>query len=904
MSKDMLRLSALLALVMSSLVAGPAQSATTPGAPSEAVRTAPDRVSRVRRIRAIVAVAVSALLLSLLTPQAAFGARLNWPSGWTNPAGAVQWEDWNYDTCGYAVVNGESAAHLGTDSQGYKSGPVLSIGTGTVKRSTGNRGINSILHVEYNSTTGPFTLIYQHVIPSVGVGTAVGPGTQVGTVADWGGNSHVHVSLIPGSYTSGTSGYGYRGCSTGAGANQGHVNPIPWLAANGPASTIPAEGSFVSYQGHVYRVAGGAPIYLSSWDAIGGSQPTRALSDAEWALLRQYPSDGAFIVGSGTVYRVVGGAPIAVGSWDAIGGSGGQPVTPVDQAAIDRAGQGGIWDHLRQTPADGAFIVSGADGSVYRFAGGAPVYVSSWEAVGGAQSTTTVDQAALSRAGEAGVWSHIRSYPTDGTYVRVASGRVYRVVGGTALHLKSWEAVGGEQPSTLIDEAAISKAGGEGRWRFLRANPVDGSSIVTQPSGKFFRFESGAWFATTSQPNAVTIADSSDYPTVITGPSPTIEGQAAVGSTLIATAGSWQPAPITLAYQWLRNGAVIAGAGTSSYTTVSADAGTSVSVRITGSRDGLVAVSKTSAPVAVLASAGTGLNITRLAGSDRQGTAVEISKSTFAPGVPVTYIATGAKFPDALSAAPAAATQGGPLLLVDRDTMSQSVKDELNRLKPRKIVVVGSDLSVSDALLEQLRRYAGSGGIHRIGGVDRYDTANRIVEYAFSSGSGKAWVATGEKFPDALSASAAAGSVDAPVLLVNGGLSAATAQTRQLVSDLGVTSITIAGSALSVSEGIKRSLPVATTRIGGSDRYDTSEKLNKAAFSTADTVYFATGENFPDALAGATAAGYTGSPLFAVRPDCVPRKVLDDIRDLGASKVVLLGGSGTLSDNVARLAAC
>ncbi|WKK73389.1 cell wall-binding repeat-containing protein [Rathayibacter oskolensis] len=80
--------------------------------------------------------------------------------------------------------------------------------------------------------------------------------------------------------------------------------------------------------------------------------------------------------------------------------------------------------------------------------------------------------------------------------------------------------------------------------------------------------------------------------------------------------------------------------------------------------------------------------------------------------------------------------------------------------------------------------------------------------------------------------------------------------------------------------------------------------MNKAAFSGASTVYFATGENFPDALAGATAAGYTGSPLFAVRPDCVPRAVLDDLTALGAEKVVLLGGPGTLSENVARLQAC
>lgn len=297
--------------------------------------------------------------------------------------------------------------------------------------------------------------------------------------------------------------------------------------------------------------------------------------------------------------------------------------------------------------------------------------------------------------------------------------------------------------------------------------------------------------------------------------------------------------------------------------------------------------------------------VSRIAGTDRQGTAVAVSQRTFPANVPVVYIATGQNFPDALSAGPAAAKQGGPLLLVDRDSMSQAVRDELTRLKPAKIVVVGSDLSVGSQVYSDLAGYAKNRDIRRLGGVDRYDTSKRIMQYAFSGGSSKAWLATGEKFPDALSASAAAGTVDAPVVLVNGTSDSADVVTRGIISGLGVKSLTIAGSELSVSAGIQRSLrgPVIT-RIGGVDRYDTSEKLNRAAFTSAKTVYLATGENFPDALAGATAAGYTGSPLFAVQPTCVPRAVLADIAASGAREVVLLGSTTTLSDSVARLTPC
>ena len=46
--------------------------------------------------------------------------------------------------------------------------------------------------------------------------------------------------------------------------------------------------------------------------------------------------------------------------------------------------------------------------------------------------------------------------------------------------------------------------------------------------------------------------------------------------------------------------------------------------------------------------------VTRLAGPDRYGTAAAVSQATFAPNVPVVYIATGQNYPDALAGGPAA----------------------------------------------------------------------------------------------------------------------------------------------------------------------------------------------------------------------------------------------------------
>ena len=97
--------------------------------------------------------------------------------------------------------------------------------------------------------------------------------------------------------------------------------------------------------------------------------------------------------------------------------------------------------------------------------------------------------------------------------------------------------------------------------------------------------------------------------------------------------------------------------------------------------------------------------VSRLAGGDRYATSALISKSGYAPGVPVAYIATGANFPDALSAAPLAGLQGGPILLVPGTSIPSAIAAELVRLKPARIVILGSTVTVSSGVATALSFY-------------------------------------------------------------------------------------------------------------------------------------------------------------------------------------------------------
>jgi putative cell wall-binding protein len=299
--------------------------------------------------------------------------------------------------------------------------------------------------------------------------------------------------------------------------------------------------------------------------------------------------------------------------------------------------------------------------------------------------------------------------------------------------------------------------------------------------------------------------------------------------------------------------------------------------------------------------------VSRIQGATRYDVAVGISQKAYPSTASTVYVVTGENYPDALSAAPAAVKENAPLLLTPKSSIPASVTTEIQRLKPSKIVVVGGPNSVSDAVLSQLDALA-TGDAVRVSGADRYEASRNVVDYAFGAdGATLAYVSTGQNFPDALSASAAGGKAGAPVVLVNGTAAVADAATKTTLSDLGVTSVKIAGGPNSVTRSIEASLVSddrTVTRLSGADRFEASANINKDAFTSSKRAFIATGYNFPDALAGAAYAGAVGAPLYVVPTTCVPAQVLADLTTLGVDQVTLLGGPNSLTAAVEELTAC
>ena len=99
--------------------------------------------------------------------------------------------------------------------------------------------------------------------------------------------------------------------------------------------------------------------------------------------------------------------------------------------------------------------------------------------------------------------------------------------------------------------------------------------------------------------------------------------------------------------------------------------------------------------------------VDRLSGVDRIAGAVKVSQEAYPETAGTAYVVSGYNFADALSAAPAAVKEHAPLLLTAQDALPTAVSDELKRLKPSKIVVVGGPNSVSDAVYAALTGLTG-----------------------------------------------------------------------------------------------------------------------------------------------------------------------------------------------------
>lgn len=267
------------------------------------------------------------------------------------------------------------------------------------------------------------------------------------------------------------------------------------------------------------------------------------------------------------------------------------------------------------------------------------------------------------------------------------------------------------------------------------------------------------------------------------------------------------------------------------------------------------------------------VNVQRVAGDTRYDTMSELISNVGGwSASDKVILASGANYPDALSASALAGVHDAPIILTDPTELSSKAAATIKQLGPSTIYVVGGPSAVSDEVLQAANNICGSNTI-RLYGSTRYETSLEILRQCNSS-SDTVIVATGANYADSLSISPFAYVTKSPIVLCDpyGGL---TQEAIEAIRAGGFSRAILVGGNAAVPNVVISQLNnanIATEgirRLSGATRYETSTQItafeiSETSLFTADPLGFATGSNYADALAMGPCMGRINSPLLLV----------------------------------------
>lgn len=294
--------------------------------------------------------------------------------------------------------------------------------------------------------------------------------------------------------------------------------------------------------------------------------------------------------------------------------------------------------------------------------------------------------------------------------------------------------------------------------------------------------------------------------------------------------------------------------------------------------------------------ADSGVEVHRIAGSNRYQTAVNISSSTFDKS-DYAIIASGESFPDALIGGTLAVQLKAPILVVQKTSVAQELLLELKRLEVKTIYLLGGEGTISKGVESILAEEVSS--VIRIAGADRYETAKMIgsVRHSIKSeltgsqivGDLRSYTSA-TVFADALAAAPFVGQIllgPPPDVLIEPLILA------QQNDDLLYYRVF----------GGQQSVPgESNNRISGANRYATAVEIAKLypkeLNKNIDTIILVDGTNYPDALAAAPLVGSKNAALLLTSPSSLSKETKLYIDQNKIKNVIVVGGENSVSNAV------
>ena len=237
------------------------------------------------------------------------------------------------------------------------------------------------------------------------------------------------------------------------------------------------------------------------------------------------------------------------------------------------------------------------------------------------------------------------------------------------------------------------------------------------------------------------------------------------------------------------------------------------------------------------------------------------------------------------------------ILYTEKDSLPTATRNEIQRLNPVEVYLLGGQQSISAGIENILKKY--SNKVTRIAGRDRYETSAKV---AAMSKKKNVVIASGENFSDPLYASSYAYSNNAKILLSSGKTLSRETRDYLLRNKSSIGKVTVVGGGQSISSATVRYIQSVTgknvSRISGRNRYDGSVKV--ANSMKKDKVFIASGEDFADALAISPLAQKLNAPILLSSKGKLDTSVIAFLNNFKNSikDVFIVGGYRTIDNNV------
>ncbi|MGX4598585.1 cell wall-binding repeat-containing protein [Faecalimicrobium sp. JNUCC 81] len=290
--------------------------------------------------------------------------------------------------------------------------------------------------------------------------------------------------------------------------------------------------------------------------------------------------------------------------------------------------------------------------------------------------------------------------------------------------------------------------------------------------------------------------------------------------------------------------------------------------------------------------------VKKIIGTNRYDTAAKISQEAFQNKTDSVVLVNGSSYSDGLSSGPLSSVTNSSTLLTRKDKLPNETKNELKRLKPSKIYIIGGPNAIQESVVNEISNTTNISkeNIVRIAGDNREETSLQIAKYIQNISDIKSlYLVNGYKGEaDAMSILSKACKDKQPIVITNG--NKLNEEITKWIINFGKKDIYIIGGEQVMTINIISSLEniagnsLESNRIYGANRQETNAKVVEKFHKNIDTIIITKSDELIDALSVGNLAGMKNAPIV-IGTNKLTASQVKAIKQSGYKNIIEVGGN-------------